>query len=100
MKDKLAAIASLVVTAVLSTCCPLPPALASVGLGSLSLGSLIHPIPPLLIGLSAALLPFGFFRVYSRPTPRKNRILMWFSPAVFAVVVATPYVATFVRDGD
>jgi hypothetical protein len=36
MKDKLAAIASLVVTAVLSTCCTLPLALASIGLGSLS----------------------------------------------------------------
>ena len=39
MKDKLAAIGSLVVTAILSTCCTLPLALASLGLGSLSLGS-------------------------------------------------------------
>jgi len=100
MKDKLAAIASLAVTAVLSTCCTLPLALASIGLGSLSLGSVIHPIRPYMIGLSAALLTFGFFRVYAQPAPRKNRILMWISTAVFAVVVATPYVVTFVRDGD
>jgi hypothetical protein len=100
MKDKLAAIASLVVTAVLSTCCTLPLALASIGLGSLSLGSVIHPIRPYMIGLSAALLTFGFFRVYSRPATGRNRLLMWISAAVFAVVVATPYAVTFVRDGD
>jgi len=100
MKDKLAAIASLVITAVLSTCCTLPLALASIGLGSLSLGTLIHPLRPYMIGVSAALLTFGFFRVYGRTSTRQSRILMWISTAVFAVVVATPYVATFVRDGE
>jgi hypothetical protein len=99
MKDKLAAIASLVVTAVLSTCCTLPLALASLGLGSLSLGALIHPIRPYMIGVACSLLTFGFFRVYSRPSTKKNRILMWISTGVFAVVVATPYIATYVRDG-
>lgn len=100
MKDKLAAIASLAVSAVLSTCCTLPLALASLGLGSLSLGSLVHPIRPYMIGLSCFLITFGFFRVYGRPSTRKNRILIWSAAAVFAVVVATPYVVTFVRDGD
>ncbi len=99
MKDRLAAIASLVVTAVLSTCCTLPLALASLGLGSLSLGSLIHPIRPYMIGVACALLTFGFFRVYARPSTKKNRILMWISAGVFFVVVATPYVATYLRDG-
>jgi hypothetical protein len=98
MKDKLAAIASLVVTAVLSTCCTLPLALASLGLGSLSLGSIIHPIRPYMIGLSCALITFGFFRVYAQPSTKKNRILMWISAGVFLVVVATPYIATYVRD--
>ena len=101
MKDKLAAIGSLLVTAALSTCCTLPLALASLGLGSLSLGSIIHPVRPYMIGVAAALLTFGFFRVYSRPSTTKNRILMWVSAGVFAVVVATPYVVTYVRDsGD
>ena len=100
MKDKLAAIASLVVTAVLSTCCTLPLALASLGLGSLSLGSLIHPIRPYMIGVACSLLTFGFFRVYARPSTRKNRLLIWVAAAVFTVVVATPYVVTFVRDAD
>jgi len=98
MKDKLAAIGSLLVTAALSTCCTLPLALASLGLGSLSLGSIIHPVRPYMIGVAAALLTFGFFRVYARPTTTKNRILMWVSAGVFAVVVATPYVVTYVRD--
>jgi mercuric ion transport protein len=100
MKDKLAAIGSLLVTAVLSTCCTLPLALASLGLGSLSLGSIIHPVRPYMIGLAAALLTFGFFRVYARPSTPKNRILMWISAAIFVIVVATPYVVTYVRDRD
>ncbi|HLY72941.1 MAG TPA: hypothetical protein VKU80_02390 [Planctomycetota bacterium] len=99
MKDKLAAIASLVVTAVLSTCCTLPLALASLGLGSLSLGSLIHPLRPYMIGLSCALITFGLIRVYSRPSTKKNRIFIWVAGSVFLVVVATPYVATYVREG-
>ena len=98
MKDKLAAIGSLLLSAVLSTCCTLPLALASIGMGSLSLGSVIHPVRPYMIGLSAAVLTFGFFRVYSTPSTRKNRILMWVSAAVFVVVVGTPYAVTYVRD--
>ena len=99
MKDKLAAIGSLILSAVLSTCCTLPLALASLGLGSLSLGSIIHPIRPYMIGVSVSLLTFGFFRVYARPSSTKNRVLMWISAAVFAIVVGTPYAVTFVRDG-
>jgi hypothetical protein len=98
MKDKLAAIGSLLLSAVLSTCCTLPLALASLGLGSLSLGSIIHPVRPVMIGLSAAVLAFGFIRVYATPSTRKNRILMWVSAAVFVVVVGTPYAVTYLRD--
>jgi hypothetical protein len=100
MKDKIAAIGSLVLSAALSTCCTLPLALASLGLGSLSLGSIIHPIRPYMIGVAVALLTLGFFRVYSRPATRKNRVLMWVSAGVFVVVVGTPYAVTWVRDGD
>lgn len=100
MKDKLAAIGSIAVSALLSTCCTLPLALASLGLGSLSLGALVHPIRPYMIGVACSLLTFGFFRVYGRPSTRKNKILIWIAAAVFTVVVATPYVVTFVRDGD
>lgn len=100
MRDKLAAIATLVITAILSTCCTLPLALASIGLGSLSLGSVIHPLRPYMIGICAALLAFGFVRVTTQPTTRKNRVLIWVSAVVFAVVVATPYAVAFFRDGD
>lgn len=99
MKDKLAAVASLVLTAVLSTCCTLPLALASLGLGSLGLGHLVYPLRPYMIGLSSALITFGFFRVYAAPSTRRNKILIWIAAGVFAVVVATPYVATYVREG-
>src|SRR5258708_418888 len=99
MKDKVAAIASLVVSAVLSTCCTLPLALASLGLRSPRLASLIHPIRAYVIGLACALITFGFIRVYSRPSTRKNRIFIWVAAAVFFVVVATPYVVTYVREG-
>lgn len=98
MKDKLAAIGSLVVTAALSTCCTLPLALASLGLGSLSLGAFIHPVRPYMIGLAASLITFGFFRVHARPSTTKNRILLWVSAAIFLVVVLTPYAVTMVRD--
>jgi hypothetical protein len=98
MKDKLAAFGSLLLSAVLSTCCTLPLALASLGLGSLSLGSIIHPVRPYMIGLSAAVLTFGFFRVYARPSTTKNRVLMWISAGVFLIVVGTPYLVTLIRD--
>jgi hypothetical protein len=98
MKDKLAAIGSLLVTAALSTCCTLPLALASLGLGSLSLGSVVHPLRPYMIGIAAALLTFGFFRVYARPSTTKNRVLMWVSAGIYLVVVLTPYAVTYVRD--
>lgn len=101
MRDKLAAIGSFLVTAVLSTCCTLPLALASLGLGSLSLGWIIHPIRPYMIGTAVALLTFGFFRVYAQRSTTKNRLLMWASAAFFLVVVGTPYVVTYLRDsGD
>jgi hypothetical protein len=98
MKDKLAAIGSLLITAALSTCCTLPLALASLGLGTLSLGTFIHPVRPFMIGLAAAVITFGFFRVYGRPSTTKNRVLMWVAAAIFLVVVLTPYAVTMVRD--
>jgi hypothetical protein len=98
MRERLAAIGSLLITAILSTCCTLPLALASLGLGSLSLGSVIHPVRPYMIGLAAAFLTFGFFRVYSMPSTKKNRILIWVSAAVFLVVVGTPYAVGYLRE--
>ena len=100
MKEKLAAFGSLLASLVLSTCCTLPLALASLGLGSLGLGSVVKPLRPYLIAVSAALLAWGFWTVYTRKRSPKNQILMAFSSVVFLVVVATPYVAGALASED
>jgi mercuric ion transport protein len=99
MKEKLAALGSLLASAALSFCCPIPLALASLGIGSLGLSSIIWPIRPYLIGLSFVLLSLGFYRVYRRPTAKANRILIWVSAVVFVVGVSTPYVVALVGPG-
>jgi hypothetical protein len=93
MKEKLAALGSLLASLVLSTCCTLPLALASLGLGSLGLGSVVRPLRPWLIAVSAALLAWGFWTVYTRKRSPRSQALMIFSALVFLVVVVTPYVA-------
>lgn len=99
MKEKLAAVGSLVASALLSFCCPVPLVLASLGLGSLGLSSFIWPIRPYLIGLSAVLLGLGFWRVYRKPSAKANRVLLWISVAAFVVGVITPYVVTVIGPG-
>jgi mercuric ion transport protein len=99
MKEKLAAVGSLLASSLLSFCCPVPLALASLGLGSLGLGSIIWPLRPYLIALSLILLSLGFYRVYRRPTTRANRVLVWVSAVVFVIGVATPYVVAVVGPG-
>ena len=99
MKEKLAAVGSLIASALLSFCCPLPLALASLGLGSLGLSSFIWPIRPYLITLSAVLLGLGFWRVYRRPSAKANRVLLWVSVGAFVVGVITPYLVTAIGPG-
>ena len=99
MKEKLAAVGSLVASALLSFCCPVPLVLASLGLGSLGLSSFIWPIRPYLIGLSFILLSVGFLRVYRRPSAKANRVLLWISAAAFVIGVITPYVVTAIGPG-
>ena len=100
MKEKLAALGSLLASLVLSTCCTLPLALASLGLGSLGLGSRVKPLRPYLIAVSAALLAWGFWTVYTRKRSPKNQILMAFSALVFLVVVSVPYLAGAMASED
>lgn len=100
MKEKLAALGSLLASLVLSTCCTLPLALASLGLGSLGLGSVVKPLRPFLIAVSAALLAWGFWTVYTRKRSTRNQVLMAFSTLVFLVVVVTPYVAGAMASED
>jgi len=99
MKEKLAAVGSLLASALLSFCCPIPLALASLGLGSLGLGSIIWPIRPYLIALATVLLALGFWRVYRRPTSKPTRVLLWVSAGIFVVGVATPYIVAIAGPG-
>jgi hypothetical protein len=48
--------------------------------------------------LSAVLLAWGFWTVYTRKRGVRNQILMYFSAAVFALVVVTPYLAGALPD--
>lgn len=100
MKEKFAAVGSLVVSGVLSTCCTLPLALAAFGLGTLGLGHLVRPMRPYMIGAALVLLAYGFYAVYRRRATAKSRLLIWFSAALFVVVVGTPYAVGWLRGSD
>jgi hypothetical protein len=97
MKEKLAALGTLLVSVLLSFCCTIPLALASLGLGSLGLGAFVKPLRPWLIGAALLFIGTGLWRVHSRKADRKSRALMWTAAAVFVLSVGTPYVIGFVR---
>jgi hypothetical protein len=98
MKEKAAAALSFAASALLSFCCTLPLALASLGLGSLGLGaSVLKPWRPYMLAVGAAALLFGLFTVHRPGRSRANRILLWCAAALFAVVAATPYVVGWAR---
>lgn len=97
MKEKVAAAASFVASALLSFCCTLPLALASLGLGSLGLSSLLKPWRPAMLAVGAASLLYGLITVHLRGRSRANKILLWSAAAVFVVAVGTPYVVGWAR---
>jgi hypothetical protein len=99
MKDKLAALGTFCVSILLSFCCTIPLALASLGLGSLGLGAFVKPLRPWLIGAALVFIGTGIWRVHARASDRKSRALMWTAAAVFLVSVGTPYVVGFLRGG-
>jgi hypothetical protein len=98
MKEKADDALSFAASALLSFCCTLPLALASLGLGSLGLGaSVLKPWRPYMLAVGAAALLFGLFTVHRPGRSRANRILLWCAAALFAVVAATPYVVGWAR---
>ena len=97
MKAKLAAALSFLASALLSFCCTLPLALASLGLGSLGLGGLLKPFRPFMLALGAASLAYGLYVVHAKNRARPNKILMWSAAAVFALAAGTPYVVGWLR---
>lgn len=97
MREKLAAVVSFAVSAVLSFCCTLPLALASLGLGSLGLGGVLLPYRPWLLALGAISIVAGLVAVYAKRRSTSNKVLLWSAAAVFLVAAGTPYVVGWLR---
>ena len=88
-----------------SLCCVVPVVVAFAGVGSAALGAYFEPYRSYLIGLTALLLGFAFYRAY-RPqetecgpgescavpdTQRQQRILLWIVTAVALALLTFPY---------
>lgn len=97
LKEKAAAALSFAASALLSFCCTLPLALASLGLGSLGLGGVLKPFRPYALAIGALAILFGLIRVHGRGGTRSGKILLWSAAAVFAVSAGTPYVVGWTR---
>src|SRR5688500_3368822 len=97
MKEKVAAALSFLASALLSFCCTLPLALASLGLGSLGLGGVLKPARPYMIAVGALALAYGLITVHRRGRSRGNKILLWSAAAVFVLAAGTPYAVGWYR---
>jgi hypothetical protein len=91
MKEKLAALGAFLISILLSFCCTLPLALASLGLGSLGLGAVLKPWRPYLIAAAVVFISAGLWRVRHRNADRKSKALLWTAAGVLALSVAAPY---------
>jgi mercuric ion transport protein len=92
-----------------SSCCILPLALFSLGLGGAWIGNLtaLAPYQPIFVAITLAFLGTGFWLVYLRPKhacaegevcarPLPSRIVkigLWLAAALVAAALAFPYVA-------
>ena len=91
MRAKIAALLSFLASAVLSFCCTLPLALASLGLGSLGLGGVLRPLKPFMLLLGAVSIAYGLYVVHAKNRAAPNRILMWCAASVFIFAAGLPY---------
>lgn len=94
-----------------SSCCILPVALFSLGMGGAWIGNLtaLAPYQPVFVVISLGLLGYGYWLVYRRPKaacaeaaacarPMPNRIvksILWLATVLVAAAVAFPYVAPY-----
>jgi mercuric ion transport protein len=94
-----------------SSCCILPVALFSLGMGGAWIGSLtaLAPYQPIFVALSLGLLGYGYWLVYHRPKttcdgtaacarPMPNRMVkavLWIATVLVAAAVAFPYAAPY-----
>lgn len=97
MKEKLAAALSFLASAVLSFCCTLPLALASLGLGSLGFAGVLKPARPYMLTLGAIALAYGLVTVHLKGRSRANRILLWSAAGVFVLAAGAPYAVGWFR---
>ena len=90
-----------------SSCCVLPLALVSVGLGGAWVAQLreMERFFPVFVALAVAAFAYAFFRLYLRPAPcapdaacaapttrRKQRIAFWLTLVGAKALIASPYV--------
>jgi mercuric ion transport protein len=105
---KLAAFGGVLGAFAASSCCVLPLALFSLGVGGAWIGNLtaLAPYHPIFAAFTVAMLGFGFWRVYgtrpacaadeacARPLPRRIvKAGLWFATVLTGAALAFPYVA-------
>jgi len=94
-----------------SSCCILPVALFSLGMGGAWIGNLtaLAPYQPIFVAISLGLLGYGYWLVYRRPKaacadtaacarPMPNRmvkLVLWIATVLVAAAVAFPYAAPY-----
>ena len=103
MKERSALAGSLIAGLLASACCIGPLVLSALGLGSLGFASVLAPLRPWLLGLTAALIFVGFYFAYRpentcapdgscvRPPSRKSqRVTLWIVTALALAVASYP----------
>lgn len=92
-----------------SSCCIVPLALFSLGIGGVWIGNLaaLSPYQPIFVLIAAGFLGYGYYLVYwksrkafadgaacARPLPKRIvKVALWVATVVMAAAIAFPYVA-------
>jgi mercuric ion transport protein len=107
-RQKLAAAGGMLGALAASSCCLLPLALFSIGIGGAWIGNLtaLAPYQPIFVAITLGLVGYGFWlalrqrpacadgEVCARPLPnRVVKTMLWAATALVAAALAFPYVA-------
>lgn len=105
MKERSAAVGSLIAGLLASACCIGPLLLGAVGFGSLGLATALAPLRPWLLGLTVVLIGTGFYLAYrpqvaevcapgqacAKPASRRNqRLGVWIVTVLSAALATYP----------